>query len=42
MVDIEEISDEELEKLHMEFKKLHEHYANEHEKRLEKRKVTTA
>lgn len=33
LVDIEEISDEELEKLHQEFQKLHEHYANALEKR---------
>ena len=33
LVDIEELSDEELEKLHSEFKKLHEHYSRELVKR---------
>lgn len=37
LVDIEEISDEELEKLHQEFQKLHEHYANALEKRRKKK-----
>lgn len=37
LVNIEEISDEELEKLHQEFQKLHEHYAGELEKRRKKK-----
>lgn len=36
MVDIENLSDDELEKLHEEFSKLHQHYAEELEKRQKK------
>jgi low affinity Fe/Cu permease len=39
LVDIEEVSDEELEGLHMHFQKLHERYAGELERRKQKAKT---
>ncbi len=40
LVDIEDLSDEELEKLHIEFKEMHEHYSKELIKRGKTTKVT--
>ena len=39
LVDVEELSDEELEKFHEEFRKLHEHYEKELMKRKTKKKI---